>query len=160
MVPLLEPLWHSLRQHQGALPGVPPLQDAATSWEIERGVYDTALDDPDAFAVVAEDDCAIVGYAFVTVHTGRDEMWRTGDRIAELETLSVSPVHRRGGIGSVLMDTVLTELSVLGICDLQLGVLAANEPAIRFYARFGLTPRLITLSNFGQATPNPPKSSL
>jgi ribosomal protein S18 acetylase RimI-like enzyme len=92
----------------------------------------------------------VVGYAFVKVRSGPDEMWRTGDRISDLETLSVLPEHRGGGIGSLIMDTVLAELSVRGIRDFQLGVLAANESALRFYARFGLTPRFITLSNFGQ----------
>ena len=82
------------------------------------------------------------------MHSGPDEMWRTGDRIAELETLSVSPAQRGGGIGTLLMDRALTELSARSIRDLQVGVLAANESAIRFYARFGLTPRLVTLSNF------------
>jgi ribosomal protein S18 acetylase RimI-like enzyme len=151
VVPLLEPLWHSLREYQGALEGVPPLQDAAASWVIEGDAYSKALRHPDAFAAVAKDERKnVVGYAFVKVHSGPDEMWRTGDRIADLETLSVSPVCRGGGIGSLIMDTVLAELSARGIRDFQLGVLAANESAIRFYAKYGLTPRLITLSNFGR----------
>jgi ribosomal protein S18 acetylase RimI-like enzyme len=151
VVPLLEPLWRSLLQHQGALEGVPALQDAEASWVIEREVYSKALRHPDAFVALAKDDRAnVVGYAFVKVRSGPDEMWRTGDRISDLETLSVLPEHRGGGIGSLIMDTVLAELSVRGIRDFQLGVLAANESALRFYARFGLTPRFITLSNFGQ----------
>lgn len=154
VLPLLEPLWHSLRQHQGALEGVPPLQDAEVSWAIERDVYSRALRHPDAFVALARDECAdVVGYAFVKVHSGPDEMWRTGDRIADLETLSVSPLHRGNGIGSLIMDMVLAELSARGIRDFQLGVVAANESAIGFYAKFGLTPRLITLSNFGQEGP-------
>jgi ribosomal protein S18 acetylase RimI-like enzyme len=78
-------------------------------------------------------------------------MWKTGDRIADLETLSVSPVCRGGGIGSLIMETVLAELSARGIRDFQLGVLAANESAIRFYAKYGLTPRLITLSTSAES---------
>ncbi len=82
VVPLLEPLWHSLRQHQGALERVPPLQDTATSWAVERDVYCNALRHPDAFAAVATDESTnLVGYAFARVHSGPDEMWRTSDRV-------------------------------------------------------------------------------
>lgn len=151
VVPLLEPLWHSLREHQGSLAGVPPLQDAAASWNIEDSVYRKALRHPDAFAAVAMDEGEnLIGYAFVKVLHGPDEMWRTGDRIADLETLSVSAALRGRGIGSLLMDTVLAELSACGIRDFQLGVLVGNESAIRFYAKYGLKPRVITLSNFGR----------
>lgn len=151
VLPLLEPLWEALREHQGALPGVPRLQDAAISWAIERAAYLEALRHPDAFVGIAVDERGdVVGYALVAVRTGPDEMWHTGDRIGDLETLSVSPARRGAGIGSLLMDAVLAELAARGIADFQLGVLAANESAIRFYARYGLTPRLITLSNFGR----------
>jgi ribosomal protein S18 acetylase RimI-like enzyme len=154
VIALLEPLWGALRDYQGALAGVPPLQGAAISWEVERATYIEAFHHPDAFVVIAMDEPGeVVGYAFVKVRNGPDEMWATGDRIGDLETLSVYPGRRGGGIGSLIMDTVLAELSACGIADFQLGVLAANESAIRFYRRYGLTPRLITLSNFDRAQP-------
>ncbi len=46
-----------------------------------------------------------VGYAFVTVGPGYAS-WATGDRLAELETLSVLPEHRGSGLGAALLDTV------------------------------------------------------
>lgn len=150
-ISLLEPLWLHLREYQGALEGVPPLQEASTSWAIERAAYQQALQHPDAFIVLATHGSGdTVGYAFVKVQTGVDEMWQTGDRIAELETLAVSPLHRGGGIGGLIMGTVFAELSARGIADFQVAVLSANESAIRFYSKYELKPRLVTLSNFGQ----------
>ena len=150
-ISLLEPLWLHLREYQGGLEGVPPLQDAATSWAIEQATYRQMLRHPDAFIVLATRGLAdVVGYAFVKVHRGADEMWRTGDRIANLETLSVAPSHRGVGIGGLIMDGVLSELLARGIADFQVSVLSANESAVRFYSGYGLKPRLTTLSNFGQ----------
>ena len=151
VVPLLEPLWESLRGHHARLDGVPPVQDPASSWAVERAAYLDYLRHPDAFVVTATEPAAgLVGYAFVKVRTGPDEMWRTGDRIGEVETLSVSPASRGQGLGTSLMDAVVAELTARGITDLQLGVMVANESAARFYARYGLTPRFMMLSNFGR----------
>ena len=151
VVALLEPLWEALRQHHARLEDVPPVQDAATSWAVERSAYLEHLRHPDAFVVTAADPAGeMVGYALVKIRTGPDEMWRTGDRIAEVETLSVSPASRGHGVGSLLMDRVMVELAARGIADVQLGVMVANEPAIRFYARHGLVPRFLVLSTFGR----------
>ena len=152
VVPLLEPLWEALRQHHARLEDVPPVQDPATSWAVERDAYLTYLRHPDAFVVTATGTAGeLVGYALVKIHRGPDEMWRTGERIAEVETLSVSPASRGQGVGSVLMERVMGELAARGIADVQLGVMVANEAAIRFYARHGLVPRFLMLSTFGRS---------
>ena len=152
VIPLLEPLWESLRQHHARLDDAPPVQDAATSWAVESAAYLDYLRHPDAFVVTATESAAgLVGYAFVKVRTGPDEMWCTGDRIGEVETLSVSPASRDQGLGTSLMDAAVAEHTARGISDLQLGVMVANESAVRFYARHGLTPRFLMLSNFGRS---------
>ena len=80
---------------------------------------------------------------------GPDDTWVTGD-VAEVESLAVSASERGAGIGTLLLDRVDAELAEAGIEDLQIGVVAANADALRFYERRGLRPRIVMLSNFGR----------
>jgi ribosomal protein S18 acetylase RimI-like enzyme len=77
-----------------------------------------------------------VGYAFVTIGPGYAS-WDTGDRLAELETLSVLPWHRGDGIGSALLDVVWARLSESGVRDLVITTAETNIDSRRFYERHG-----------------------
>jgi ribosomal protein S18 acetylase RimI-like enzyme len=66
----------------------------------------------------------------------------TGDRMAELETLSVAEPERGRGVGSALMDAAYALIRELGISELMLYVMDGNERATRFYERLGLRPYL------------------
>ena len=144
----LAPLWEVLRQHHvGVVPHL-PMRSPARSWEIRRALYETVLLDPDAFALVAVLDGRDVGYTVVALHEGPDDTWVTGDRIAEVETLSVVPDARGAGVGSALLDRVDVELERLGVHDLRIAVIPANDDAVRFYRRRGLVPFLTVLGNF------------
>jgi GNAT superfamily N-acetyltransferase len=148
----LAPLWEALRQHHiSVLPHL-PAQSANRSWEIRRTLYTQVLSDPDAFALVAVLDGRDVGYTVVALHHGPDDTWVTGDRIAEVETLSVLPDVRRSGVGSALLDRVDNELTRLGVRDLRIAVIPANTDAARFYERRGLLPFLTILANFPPQT--------
>jgi N-acetyltransferase len=143
-LPLLEPLWNALQEHHievtpdlGAATPKRPLPEA---WRIRRSKYEHWLDDPDTFFVIAEARDEPVGYAFVTVgmpYAG----WAAGERLADLETLSVLPEQRASGIGAVLIDAVWKRLAGLGVEDMQIVTTETNTGAQRFYERHGFTHR-------------------
>jgi ribosomal protein S18 acetylase RimI-like enzyme len=86
---------------------------------------------------VAASGADVLGFcAFAT--PGRDD--DAEGRVAEIGAIYVDPATWRGGVGSALMDTALTELRTGGWCSVTLWVLAENRQAREFYARFGFEP--------------------
>lgn len=138
----LEPLWNALQEHHGEitpnLGGAAPKRELADAWPRRRAKYERWLEDPETFFLLAENRGHPVGYAFVTIGPGYAS-WGTGDRIAELETLSVLPEHRGSGIGSILVDAVWAQLEQLDVEDLAITTAAANTGSHRFYERHGFT---------------------
>jgi N-acetyltransferase len=141
---VLEPIWNALQAHHievtPDLGSRTPKRSLPDSWRIRHSKYERWLEDPDTFFVVAELDSEPVGYAFVTIglpYAG----WATGDRIAELETLSVLSEHRGAGIGSALIEAVWGRLASLGVEDLAITTTITNVEAQRFYEREGFKQR-------------------
>src|SRR4051794_10023042 len=111
----VEPLWLALHEHhQRVLPGF-DYHPAQTSWRIRRGEYLRWLADPDAFMIVAYDGSRPVGYAVVEIIEGPEDTWVSGNRLGELQTLSVAGDWRGRGLGTVLLDRVDAELDRRGI---------------------------------------------
>jgi ribosomal protein S18 acetylase RimI-like enzyme len=146
-IPLLQPLWESLHRHHVAIaPHLRQLGDVrspAESWAGRAKLYQEWLDEPDAFVLLAEHAGEPVGYAVVHLRA-REESWGTGDRIAELETLTVLPAYRGRGIGGLLVDAVYEQLRRVGVAQLGVSVISSNRDAIRFYERLGLLPFVIS----------------
>jgi GNAT superfamily N-acetyltransferase len=88
---------------------------------------------PAAEAVIAERDGVPVGFALFhgTFSTGecRPGIW--------LEDLYVSPEHRRGGVGGILLSHVARLTVQRGCTRLEWTALDWNEPALDFYRRVG-----------------------
>jgi ribosomal protein S18 acetylase RimI-like enzyme len=84
------------------------------------------------------------------------DTWITGERIAELESISVLPEHRGAGIGSALFGALDRELEARGIEDVVIGALPGNEGAIRMYERRGYRPTWLYLSRFAGGTTERP----
>jgi ribosomal protein S18 acetylase RimI-like enzyme len=141
-LPDIEHLTRALHEHHltvdPAIPGIPP-RDAETWWEIRRGRYEAWLEEPDSFLLIAEDDGAVVGYAFATFHD-RDDSHVTGERFAELQSLVVEADRRGEGAGTSLLREVYREVRRRGAEEMVIGVLATNEPALRLYEREGFRP--------------------
>ena len=139
-VDLLEPLWGALQRHHAevdpVLAGRLPKRDVDASWRMRRAKYERWLSDSETFFAIAEAGSQPVGYAFVTVGPGFAS-WESGERIAELETLSVLPGHRGRGIGVLLLDAVWARLAELGIGELTVTTASTNAGARRFYERSG-----------------------
>ncbi len=72
-------------------------------------------------------------HVFAVQNTWIDDTWHTGDRIGEIESLSVLPEHRGSGLGSRLLEQLESHLHERGVDDLILGALAGNADAIRLY---------------------------
>ena len=151
----LRPLWLALHHHhQASAPGLAPYVDDDESWGIRRASYERWLSLPESFLLVARVEGAPIGYAMVRVDaTGDDwaDTWALGDRLAELETLVVTPEHRGGGLGTALLDRVERRLEELGVRDILIGIVASNDGARRLYERRGYKATWTVLSNFGGA---------
>jgi GNAT superfamily N-acetyltransferase len=136
---LLEPLWNALQMHHAkvlpALAGGAPPRPAAISWERRRVKYQSWLEDPETFFLLAEDEDEAVGYAFVTVGPAYAG-WQTG-RLAGLETLSVLSGHRGRQVGGQLLEAAWERLAELGIDEMAITTAITNVDSHRFYERHG-----------------------
>jgi ribosomal protein S18 acetylase RimI-like enzyme len=143
----LQPLWESLHEHHAAvaphLTDLGPVRSPGDSWEVRRELYAEWLAEPDAFVLVAQDGRRAVGYALVHMR-GAEETWATGERIAELETLTVLPRYRSRGLGRTLVNEAYRQLRGIGVQHLSIAVIASNRDALRFYDRLGLHRFLVT----------------
>jgi RimJ/RimL family protein N-acetyltransferase/ribosomal protein S18 acetylase RimI-like enzyme len=142
----LEPVWNALQAHHSEitpdLGSRTPKRTMPDAWRIRRSKYERWLEDPNTFFVVAEADGNPVGYAFVTIgmpYAG----WAVGDRLAELETLSVLAERRGDGIGVALLDAAWRRLSELGVEDMQITTTVTNVDAQRFYERQGFAQHFV-----------------
>lgn len=142
----LEPLWGALHAHNAEvspdLGPATPARSGEESWPKRRGKYEGWLQDPDTFFLVAEVDGEPVGYAFVTIGPGYAS-WTTGERLAELETLSVLPEARGAGVGAALIEAAWERLAELGVEDMAITTTLTNVDAHRFYERQGFSQRFV-----------------
>lgn len=159
---VVEPLWNALQEHHSRLTpnlgGSAPKRELADSWRRRRARYERWLEDPWTFFVIAEDGSRPVGYAFVTVGSGY-AAWQTGDRIAELETLSVLPEHRGEGVGATLLEAVWARLSEIGVEDLAITAAKSNVDSHRFYERHGFSQGFVVFYGKAQRRASPRSSS-
>jgi ribosomal protein S18 acetylase RimI-like enzyme len=136
----VEPLWNALQEHHARitpeLDPRTPKRDLRDAWRVRRSKYVHWLEDPETFFVVAEAGGQPVGYAFVTIGPGYAS-WKTGDRAAVLETLSVLPERRGDGVGAALIEAVWKRLGRAGIEDMAITTTKTNVDAQRFYERHG-----------------------
>ena len=149
----LEPLWVAVHhRHAESMPELAPYVSDEETWSERSALYATVLEKPDSVLLLARRDGALIGYALSHVldlaETWIPDTWRTGDRIVELESLSVLPEHRGSGVGTALLDAIEREWEALGTGDAIVGVLAGNEAAARLYRRRGFTPTWLYLSRF------------
>jgi ribosomal protein S18 acetylase RimI-like enzyme len=142
----LQPLWEALSRHHGEvapeLAAIGERRRLEDSWAVRRALYESLFSEPGTFVLIAELGPSPVGYALVHVR-GPEETWSTGDRVAELETLTVLPDSRGRGVGTALVEAVFSELRALGVRQWAVGAIAANADAIRFYERFEVLPFMV-----------------
>ena len=150
----LRPLWLVLHHHHQAVggPALGPYVGDEASWAARRALYAGFLE-RGGFAVLAERDGRLAGYAMVAVtpvqETLMPDTWRTGDRVAEVETLVVAPDARGAGLGAAMLDRIDEELAAEGVEDVLIGAIVTNTDAIRLYKRRGFRPAWLYLLRLG-----------
>jgi len=100
----------------------------------ERGWRRTITDiasgaTPNDLILLACDDQTLAGLASCSAADGLSRV--------SLGALYVAPPYQQRGIGRSLLGEVLTRYAALGAGSIQLGVLAANKPAQKFYEAVG-----------------------
>jgi ribosomal protein S18 acetylase RimI-like enzyme len=150
---LVEPLWIAVHhRHAETMPELAPFVGDDESWAVRKVLYEELLVKPDTLLLLAFDGSAAIGYGLAHVMALEDswipDTWQTGQRIGEVESLSVLPEYRGSGLGSVLLDQLEAHLRARGARDLILGVLPGNDDAIRLYQRRGYRPTWLYLSRF------------
>ena len=148
-------LWLALRDHSADTePQLGPRRSDDESWAMASGQWGAKLAAPGAFLVVAESRSDVhgvpLGCALVTVADGSPS-WPTPDRLGYVEVLSVAPEARGRGIGTRLMQVVVTELERNGIGEVRLLVTANNIRAQAFYRAAGFEPFGMVLRRPGVA---------
>lgn len=152
-LPALEPLWVSVHhQHVASMPELAPYVDDQQTWAARSQLYRELLGKPGTILLLADTGEELAGYglAYVTpaTETWTADTWQTGAQIGEIESLGVLPAYRGQGIGSRLLDELISQLAAAGVHDLVLGVLPGNTAAIRLYQRYGFRPTWSYLSRF------------
>lgn len=155
---LVEPLWVAVHhRHIESMPELAPYVDDGETWRARRELYEELLAKPETLLLLATADDEPIGYglahAMPVAGSWVEDTWRTGDRIGEIESLSVLPAYRGTGLGSELLERLEAHLRDLGVEDLILGALAGNADAIRLYERRGYQPTWLYLSKFAGREP-------
>jgi ribosomal protein S18 acetylase RimI-like enzyme len=154
----LKPLWLAVHAaHRTSMPDLAPYVEDAVSWRERRKLYDELLRKPDTLLLLAHDQHDLVGYGLAHVARATDtwigDTWATGERIGEIESLSVAPAHRGRGLGDCLLRALQAHLRAQGIEDLIIGLLPGNRGALRLYERHGYRPTWTYLSRFHDRPP-------
>lgn len=136
------PLFEAMHAHHRAGGAqLLPFRPDDEAWARRRRHYESLLAAGRGHLLLAEEDGRVLGYAMVSEIGGQTTL-ATGDRMAELETLSVAEGERGQGVGRALMDAAYAVMRELGVTEVMLYVLEGNEGAVRFYERLGLRPYL------------------
>jgi ribosomal protein S18 acetylase RimI-like enzyme len=150
---LVGPLWVAVHhQHTETMPQLAPYVSDDETWRVRRVLYEELLAKPDTLLLLASVDDTVIGYGLAHVMPLDDswisDTWITGQRIGEIESLSVLPQYRSSGLGSVLLERLEQHMHDIGVEDLILGALPGNTDAIRLYERRGYQPTWLYLSRF------------
>ncbi len=132
----IEPLWAALHAYHTCLDqnGV-RTRDVEDSWRRRRGQYEAWFDDGTATLFLAE-NATLCGYLMLRVAEGLPT-WSVGERIAEVETLSLVGPARGRGIGQALIAAARIEARTQGIVTMSVMCAINNEKALQFYEREG-----------------------
>ena len=111
------------------------------------GFLASQLGKEDAVILVAEQDGAVVGYAYAGLE-GQDWMALRGPA-GVIYDLIVDPERRGQGVGGRLLDAALEALSARGAPRTVLFTATRNEGAQRLFARAGFRPTMIEMTREG-----------
>jgi ribosomal protein S18 acetylase RimI-like enzyme len=102
------------------------------------------LEDPDVAVLVAEENGAVIGYAYAGLED-RDYTSLRGPA-GVLHDIVVDPDHRGRGAGRLLLDATLTFLRSRGAPRVVLSTAARNASAQRLFASAGFRDTMIEMT--------------
>jgi ribosomal protein S18 acetylase RimI-like enzyme len=139
-VDLVEGLWKEMVGHHRDLTGgTYPVREDDVAWQRRREQYVEWLEAGDAWLFLVPGEGALeapLGYAFLRIATS-GPTWNLGDRVGDLESLSVTAAARGMGIGTLLIGHCREHLRAAGVDWWTVTVMSANEGAIELYEREG-----------------------
>lgn len=109
------------------IPAVCEIENQAFSLPWSAKAFEESLELPHAMFLVAQCDDVICGYC------GMYQVFQEGD----ITNVAVLPEYRQTGVGSRLLQGLISKALEREICDITLEVRESNEPAIRLYTKFG-----------------------
>ena len=139
-VDLVEGLWKEMVGHHRELTGgTYPVRGVEEAWRRRRAQYVEWLEGDGAWLFVVPGEGAegaALGYAFLRVDSS-GPTWNLGDRVGDLESLSVTAAARGMGIGTELIAHCRERLRECGAQWWTVSVVAANGGAVDLYEREG-----------------------
>lgn len=147
-VDLVEGLWKEMvAHHRDVIGRAAPVRDSEAAWKVRRRQYVTWMEAGEGFIFLVPGEGAEgapLGYAFLRVG-GPPATLELGDRVGDLESLSVTASARGTGVGSVLIAHCREHLRRLGARWWNVTVVAGNEGAEALYEREGFRPNSLNL---------------
>jgi ribosomal protein S18 acetylase RimI-like enzyme len=140
----VEPLWKAMvAHHREVLDGAWPIRDEQGAWERRRAEYVDWLSSGEGTMLAAvpagDPDGPPLGYA-VLLPSPVGPTWDLGERVGEIESLSVAPEARGGGVGSALIEAGREHFRQRGFSFWSVAVVEANRGAAELYERAGFGP--------------------
>lgn len=141
----LEPLWLAMVAHHWRVTGDAwPPREADDSWRRRRAAYAGWLEAGDGRLLLAserdrDEDAPLAGYAFLRVGAG-GPTYDLGERVGELESLSVAQSLRGRGVGGALIEAARALLRGEGVTHWSVTYFEQNADAGRLYERAGFRP--------------------
>jgi ribosomal protein S18 acetylase RimI-like enzyme len=139
----VELLWKAMvAHHREAVGEVWPVRDAEDAWRRRRSQYlEWVAGEGTMLAAVPAGDPAgpPLGYAML-MPSPVGATWDLGERIGEVESLSVAPEARGRGLGSALLEAARQHFVAAGFEFWSVAVVEENRGAVALYERAGFEP--------------------
>jgi ribosomal protein S18 acetylase RimI-like enzyme len=139
-VGLVEGLWKEMVDHHRELTGgTYPVRDTETAWRRRREQYVGWLEGGEGHLYLVPGEGAVqapLGYAFLRIGSS-GPTWNLGDKVGDLESLSVTAAARGLGVGTLLIEHCRERLREAGATWWSVSVVGANQGAIDLYEREG-----------------------
>ncbi len=119
--------------------------EAAKSTPARYGQFlESQLARPEVIVIVAEEDDALLGYAYA-VSEGFDYMSLRGPA-GVIHDLFVDPARRREGVGKMLLEAAMAGLQSLGAERFVLSTAYRNDIARSLFAAMGFRPTMVEMT--------------
>ena len=99
--------------------------------------FETALEVPGAFLLVAENDGVVIGFAEAYTKYAADYPIFQPRKWMLIDGIAVDKSYRRTGAGQALFDELIRRAKISDTHQIELNVYEFNEPAYNFYKKNG-----------------------